>query len=43
MLSATFRMNKAEEKRQREECAELLHVLGLDDVRDELGHLAALR
>ena len=36
MLSATFRMNKAEEKRQREECAELLHVLGLDDVRDEL-------
>ena len=29
-------MNKAEEKRQREECAELLHVLGLDDVRDEL-------
>ena len=36
MLSATFRMNKAEEKRQREECAELLHVLGLDDVRNEL-------
>lgn len=36
MLSATFRMNKAEEKRQQEECAELLHVLGLDDVRDEL-------
>ena len=36
MLSATFRMNKAEEKRQREECAELLHVLGLDNVRDEL-------
>ena len=32
MLSATFRMNKAEEK----ECAELLHVLGLDDVRNEL-------
>ena len=36
MLSATFRMNKAEEKRQQEECAELLHVLGLDDVRNEL-------
>ena len=36
MLSATFRMNKAEEKRQREECAELLHVLGLDNVRNEL-------
>ena len=36
MLSATFRMNKTEEKRQREECAELLHVLGLDNVRDEL-------
>ena len=29
-------MNKAEEKRQQEECAELLHVLGLDDVRNEL-------
>ena len=36
MLSATFRMNKAEEERQQEECAELLHVLGLDDVRNEL-------
>ena len=36
MLSATFRMNKAEEKRQQEECAELLQVLGLDDVRNEL-------
>ena len=36
MLSATFRMSKAEEKRQQEECAELLHVLGLDDVRNEL-------
>ena len=36
LLSATFRLNADEEKRQREECENLLHVLGLEDVRDEL-------
>lgn len=36
LLSATFRMNAAEEKRQREQCEELLHILELDAVRDEL-------
>ena len=36
LLSATFRLNADEEKRQREECEELLKVLGLEDVRDEL-------
>ncbi|MBO1293331.1 ABC transporter ATP-binding protein [Faecalibacterium sp. Marseille-P9590] len=36
LLSATFRLNADEEKRQREECEHLLQVLGLQDVRDEL-------
>ena len=36
LLSATFRLNADEEKRQREECEKLLHVLGLEDVRNEL-------
>lgn len=36
MFSATLRLNRAEERRQREECDELLRVLGLQDVRDEL-------
>ena len=36
LLSATFRLNADEEKRQREECRHLLEVLGLQDVRDEL-------
>jgi len=36
LLSATFRMNKLEERRQREECDELLRILGLEGVRDEL-------
>ena len=36
LFSATFRTNRAEEKRQREECDELLRVLGLEGVRDEL-------
>lgn len=36
LLSATFRLNADEEKRQREECENLLHVLGLEDVRNEL-------
>lgn len=35
LFSATFRGNRAEEKRQREECEELLSVLGLQDVRNE--------
>ncbi|MCI2055516.1 MAG: ABC transporter ATP-binding protein [Oscillibacter sp.] len=35
-FSATFRMNHAEEQRQREECDELLSVLGLENVRNEL-------
>jgi len=36
LLSATFRMNKLEERRQREECDELLGILELDGVRNEL-------
>ena len=36
LLSATFRLNADEEKRRREECENLLHVLGLEDVRNEL-------
>lgn len=36
VFSATFRLNWAEEKRQREETAELLKILGLYDVKDEL-------
>ena len=36
LLSATFRLNADEEKRQREECENLLHMLGLEDVRNEL-------
>ncbi|MCI2058311.1 MAG: ABC transporter ATP-binding protein [Oscillibacter sp.] len=36
LFSATFRLNHAEEKRQREECDELLRVMELDGVRDEL-------
>jgi len=36
LLSATFRMNKLEERRQREECDELLRILGLEGVRNEL-------
>ena len=35
-LTATFRLNRAEEKLQREEVAELLNVFGLYDVKDEL-------
>ena len=37
MLSATFRMNKAEEKRQQEECAELLHVRALSAAAGRTG------
>ncbi len=36
LLSATFRLNAAEEKRQREQCEQLLEVLGLQNVRNEL-------
>ena len=36
LLSAAFRTNRAEEQRQREECEELLRVLGLQNVRDDL-------
>ena len=36
LLSATFRLNADEEKRQREECEHLLQVLGLQEVRNEL-------
>ncbi|MBO7122894.1 MAG: ABC transporter ATP-binding protein [Treponema sp.] len=35
-LTATFRLNHAEEKRQREEVSELLNIFGLYDVKDEL-------
>ena len=36
VFSATFRLNRAEEKQQRAEVAELLEIVGLSDVRDEL-------
>lgn len=36
LFAATFRANRAEEQRQRQECEELLRVLGLQDVRDDL-------
>jgi branched-chain amino acid transport system ATP-binding protein len=36
LFAATFRANRAEEKRQREECDQLLEVLGLQAVRNEL-------
>ena len=35
-FSATFRLNKKEEKKQREEVLELLKIVGLEDVKDEL-------
>jgi len=35
-LSATFRLNRKEEARQREEVLELLKIVGLEDVKDEL-------
>ena len=36
VLSATFRLNLAEEKKMREETMELLKIVGLDGVADEL-------
>ena len=36
VFSATFRLNRQEEKRQREETAELLDILDLYDAKDEL-------
>ena len=36
VFSATFRVNRAEEKRQRAEVLELLKIVGLEDVKDEL-------
>lgn len=36
VFSATLRLNRAEEKKMREETDALLKLLGLDDVRDEL-------
>ena len=35
-FSATFRLNKKEEVKQREEVLELLKIVGLEDVKDEL-------
>ena len=36
VFSATFRMNRKEEKAQREEVMKLLEIVGLADVKDEL-------
>ena len=36
LFSATFRLNKKEELKQREEVLELLKIVGLEDVKDEL-------
>jgi len=36
VFSATFRMNRKEEKTQREEVLKLLEIVGLADVKDEL-------
>ena len=36
MFSATFRGNRKEEAKQREEVLELLKIVGLEDVKDEL-------
>jgi branched-chain amino acid transport system ATP-binding protein len=36
VFSATFRLNREEEARQRAEVEELLKIVGLDDVKDEL-------
>ncbi len=36
LFTATFMLNRKEEKRMKEECLELLEILGLSDVKDEV-------
>lgn len=36
LLTATFMLNRKEEKKMRQECLELLEILGLSDVKDEV-------
>ena len=36
LFTATFRLNRKEEKQQREEVLELLRIVGLEEVKDEL-------
>ena len=36
LFSATFRLNKREEEKQREETLDLLRIVGLEDVKDDL-------
>lgn len=36
VFTATFRMNRNEEKENREECLKLLEILGLADLKDEI-------
>lgn len=36
LFTATFMLNRKEEKKMRQECLELLEILGLSDVRDEV-------
>ena len=36
LFTATFMLNRAEEKKMRDEVLELLKIVGLDDVKDEL-------
>lgn len=36
LFTATFMLNRKEEKKMRQECLELLEILGLSDVKDEV-------
>lgn len=36
LFTATFMLNRKEEKKMRQECLELLDILGLSDVKDEI-------
>ena len=36
LFTATFMLNRKEEKKMRQECLELLEILGLSDVKDEM-------